>query len=106
MLYKFKSRDSGDVIMMQASAQRVLEAIGKPADPQGIIEPGQLPAAIAALHRAIDEDEAARARAREEAGDDHRKVSGDAISLKTRAWPLIEMMERAAKHEQPVIWGA
>ena len=53
MLYKFKSKASGDLIMLEANGRRVLEIIGKDAGPTGIILPEQMPAAIAALEAAI-----------------------------------------------------
>ena len=53
MLYKFKSKDHGDVIMLEANGRRVLEIIGKHPGPTGIILPEQMPAAIKALEDAI-----------------------------------------------------
>ena len=48
MLYKFKSKVTGDVIMLQPNGQRVLEIIGKhsAAEPstKGILLPEQMPA--------------------------------------------------------------
>ena len=45
MIYKFKSKAAGDVIMLGPTGERVLGLIGKDATPQGIIEPAQMPAA-------------------------------------------------------------
>jgi Domain of unknown function (DUF1840) len=52
MIYKFKSKATGDLIMTQPVAERVLSLIGKPATPQGIIEVDQLQAAMSALEAA------------------------------------------------------
>ena len=49
MLYKFKSREAGNVIMLEANGREILEIIGKHPEPKGIILPEQMPAAIAAL---------------------------------------------------------
>ena len=49
MLYKFKSKNTGDVIMLEPHGRQVLEIIGKEAGPQGIILPEQMPAALLAL---------------------------------------------------------
>ena len=46
MLYKFKSKNTGDVIMLEPHGRQVLEIIGKEAGPQGIILPEQMPAAL------------------------------------------------------------
>lgn len=102
MIYKFKSKAAGDVIMLGPNGDRVLELIGKDRAPQGIIEPQQMPGAIAALLAAVAADDAARA-APADADDAASKPEG--ISLRQRAWPLVEMMKRAQAENEPIIWG-
>ncbi|WP_341907759.1 DUF1840 domain-containing protein [Polaromonas sp. YR568] len=101
MLYKFRSKDTGDVIMLEANGRRVLEIIGKDPGPKGIILPEQMPAAIEALEQAIALEHA-RDKEKGEEGED---VPGDSVSLHQRAMPLIGMLRRchAAGHE--VVWG-
>lgn len=102
MIYKFKSKAAGDVIMMGPTGDKVLGLIGKDATPKGIIEPAQMPAAIQTLADAVAADDAARAAT----GDDEAAAgSRDAISLRQRAWPLVEMMKRALAADEPVTWG-
>ncbi|WP_309683814.1 DUF1840 domain-containing protein [Polaromonas sp.] len=97
MLYKFKSKDAGDVIMLEANGRRVLEIIGKQAGPKGIILPEQMPAAIQALEAAI---------ALEQSGDDTAgAVPGDGLGLHQRALPFIEMLRRNHKSGHEVVWG-
>lgn len=48
MLYKFKSKAAGDLIMLEPNGRRVLEIIGKDAGPKGIILPEEMPGAIGA----------------------------------------------------------
>lgn len=104
MIYKFRSKASGDVIMLGPTGDRVLGLIGKEAAPQGIIEPGAMPAAIIALSAAVEADDAARA---EPGGtEDGSAGKPDAISLRQRAWPLVEMMRRCEAAEAPIVWGA
>ena len=43
MLYKFKSKAAGDLIMLEPNGRRVLEIIGKDAGPKGIILPEEMP---------------------------------------------------------------
>ena len=57
MLYKFKSKAAGDLIMLEPNGRRVLEVIGKDPGPKGIILPEQMPAAVAALEEAIRKEE-------------------------------------------------
>lgn len=97
MLYKFKSKDAGDVIMLEANGRRILEIIGKDAGPKGIILPEQMPAAIAALQAAI---------ALEASGDDEAgAVPGDGLGLHQRALPFIDMLQRNYKSSHEVVWG-
>ena len=63
MLYKFKSKAAGDVIMLQPNGRQILEIIGKSDADQlvkGIILPAEMPAALTALHNAIAADQARR----------------------------------------------
>jgi hypothetical protein len=104
MIYRFKSKADGDLIMMGPAGDAVLRIIGKEPAAQGIVEAGALPAAIAAIEQAVAADEAAR----REAGADARAAgsgSGDKISLRQRAWPLLEMMRRAERERADIVWG-
>jgi len=98
MLYKFKSKAAGDLIMLEANGRRVLEIIGKDAGPKGIILPEQMPAAVAALHTAIAHEEAHD----QEAGT---PVPGEGLGLRQRAAPFIDMLERNHKAGHEVVWG-
>jgi cyclopropane-fatty-acyl-phospholipid synthase len=98
MIYKFKSKATGDLIMTQPVGERVLALIGKPATPQGIIEVDQLAGAMSALEAAVAAENPAAA------GDDTPKA--DRVSLRQRVWPMVEMMKRALAEKQPITWGA
>jgi len=107
MIYKFKSKASGDVIMLGASGDQMLRIIGKDPAVQGIIEVAAMPAAMAALERAVAADEAARAQAAQDAAaaDQRQPASRDGVSLRQRAWPMLEMMKRAHAADQDIVWG-
>lgn len=107
MIYKFKSKAAGDVIMLGPTGDTVLALIGKDVTPRGIIEPAQMAAAIRALADAVAADDAARARAAagEDPDDDAAPTARDKISLHQRAWPLVEMMKRAQAADEPITWG-
>ena len=110
MLYKFKSKTTGDVIMLQPNGRRVLEIIGKDTQPgtgdKGIILPEQMPAAIAALEAAIVQEEADRKAAVAQALVDGEPAPRfEAISLRQRALPFIEMLRRCEKAGHEVVWG-
>jgi hypothetical protein len=106
MIYKFKSKAAGDVIMMGTSGDDVLRTIGKAPSAKGIIEVASMPAAIAAIERAVAADEAARAAAEKEAAAAGQKLGPrDGVSLRQRAWPLVEMMKRSAAEDADIVWG-
>ena len=99
MLYKFKSRNAGDVIMLEPNARRVLEVIGKDAGPTGIILAAQMLAAIQALKEAIALEESH--------GENHEEgvVQGDSPGLRQRAMPFIDMLKRNQQANTDVVWG-
>lgn len=110
MLYKFKSKAAGDLIMLQANGRRVLEIIGKDTSAEsngkGILLPTQMAAAIAALQAAVAREEAEQQAAVAEAlAQGVTPPRFEAIGLRQRAQPFIEMLRRCEKAEQPVVWG-
>ncbi|MFK7966570.1 MAG: DUF1840 domain-containing protein [Burkholderiaceae bacterium] len=102
MIYEFKSRATGSVIMTQDIAEALLAAMGKTPGATGIITVEQLPAAIAALRHDLPADASDEGQESTDDDDDEPKSS---VSLKQRAFPLIEMMETALKAGKDVTWG-
>jgi hypothetical protein len=86
MLYKFKSKAAGDVIMMGPAGDDVLRVIGKPPGAKGIIEVADMPAAIAAIEQAIAADETARAQAEKEAPSWRSATVSRCASARGRWW--------------------
>ena len=106
MIYKFKSKAAGDVIMMGPAFDAVLRVIGKAPAATGIIEVASMPAAIAAHEQAIAADEAARAQAEKDAAAEGTKLAPrDGVTLRQRAWPLVDMMKRSIGEKADVVWG-
>jgi Domain of unknown function (DUF1840) len=106
MIYKFKSKAAGDVIMTSPAGDDVLRLIGKSPAAQGIIESAAMASAIAAIEQAVAADEAARAQAEKEAAADGKKLAPrDGVSLKQRGWPLVEMMKRSMAEGADIVWG-
>jgi hypothetical protein len=102
MLYKFKSKAAGDVIMLGPNGDQVLRIVGREPAAQGIFEVADMPALIAALRAAVAADEAAR---RDESRDEASKGKGDGVTLRQRVWPLLEMIERSSAAREPITWG-
>lgn len=106
MIYKFKSAESGDVIMLGPHGDAMLRLLGREPAPKGIVEPRDMPAAIAALRSAIDEAERRAAGNAPAASASSESEAEPPVSLRRRLWPMIDMLERAARAEVPVVWGA
>jgi len=110
MLYKFKSKVTGDVIMLQPNGERLLEIIGKrnanePAV-KGILLPEHMPRALAAIDAAIAQEEQTRREAIEQARQEHAASPRfEAISLRQRALPLMEMIRQCLRADQAITWG-
>ncbi|MFT3719022.1 DUF1840 domain-containing protein [Pseudorhodoferax sp.] len=107
MLFKFKSKATGDLIMLEPNGRRVLQLIGKEPGASGIILPEQMPAAITALEAAIAAEEAAQKAAEDEARahGEHPDPKPEIVSLRQRAVPFIEMLRRAHAAGREVVWG-
>lgn len=114
MIYKFKSKATGDLVMLGPQGDVMLRLIGREPAERGIIEPAAMPAAIAALEAAItaaergddpalapvEGDDPAEGRRHDAEDDPARRVG-----LRQRAWPLIEMMRRAQAEDAAITWG-
>jgi hypothetical protein len=104
MLYEFKSKAAGTVVMTAPVAERLLEIVGKSAGPQGIFTVEQLGPAIAALQAAV-ERERAEAPPPADDDDDRPRDPARAVTLAQRAWPLVDLLRAAQRAEQVVTWG-
>jgi hypothetical protein len=99
MIYKFKSKATGDLLMLGPNGDQLLRVVGREPAPRGIFEVADMPALIGALQAAVAADEAARSEAD---GDPERP---GAVSLRQRVWPMVEMLRRAHAAAEPVVWG-
>ncbi|MDR2298183.1 MAG: DUF1840 domain-containing protein [Comamonas sp.] len=108
MPYKFKSRATADLIMLEANGRQVLEIIGKsPDDEHGIITAEQIPAAIAALEAAAAEDAARRSAKPEDEEppqDEGSSANKDNVGLSRRIAPFVEMLRRSVAEGKEVVW--
>jgi len=106
MLYKFKSKAAGNLILLEPQGVQFLTLIGKTPTPSGIIEPDQMPKAIADLQEAVRRVEAEQAQAVTEANAQGQATPRfESISLRQRAKPIIDMLQRCHQAGQPIVWG-
>jgi hypothetical protein len=103
MLYKFKSKAAGDVIMLGPNGDQVMRIIGREPAAKGIFEVEHMPALAALLERAVAAEESARHEAAND--DDEPKGKGDGVTLRQRVWPLIDMLRRCHGAGEVIVWG-
>ena len=104
MLYKFKSRATADVIMLEPNGRQLVQIMGKEPGVGGIVTVPQIPAAIAAIEAAIAAEDQARAQAAQEHEGDGTEERPDVVHLRQRAAPLLDMLRRSAAAEREVTW--
>ena len=98
MLIAFKSKAGADVLMLWSHAEPVLRALGRDPALQGVFRGAQLNDALTAwqthagaAHGPTDADEAS---------DDEPQSTG----LRQRAWPVLDLLEKAARLGHDVTW--
>jgi hypothetical protein len=97
MLYKFKSKAAGDVIMLQPNGDEMLKILGREPAAQGILEVAHMADALKLLEAAVKRAEAPDADADD---DGVRKVG-----LRQRIWPMVEMIRRSQDAHVAIVWG-
>ncbi len=98
MLYKFKSKAAGDVIMLQPGGDELLRILGREPAPQGILE-------VVAMEAAMGSIQAAIAAAEQPGDDDRDEPKPKQVSLRQRLWPMLEMIKRSHAAGEPILWG-
>jgi Domain of unknown function (DUF1840) len=108
MIYEFKCRATGSIIMTQTVAERLLEIIDVQAGAKGIITVSKMPVSIEALERAIalekEQTKAQGALVQTDTTEGHHD-SSQTVSLAQRAFPMIEMMRAAFAAQKDITWG-
>jgi Domain of unknown function (DUF1840) len=117
MIYKFKSKATGDLIMLGPNGDQLLRLLGREPSAKGIFEAADMPKLMATLQAAVAADEVARAERRRKPaaaaaaaeaaeGSSADEPAGQAkVTLRQRVWPMVEMLTRAHAAGQPVVWG-
>ncbi|MEK7345700.1 MAG: DUF1840 domain-containing protein [Pseudomonadota bacterium] len=110
MLFKFKSKATSDLIMLEADARRLLQIMLGDDAAKGIVQFNDLPRAIAAMELAVAQDEADRKQRAEQVaplvtGEDGKPVVLNGVRLSQRAAPMLKMLKRSLAEEADVVWG-
>lgn len=101
MLYKFKAKNAGDVIMLDVTGRKMLEIIGKDTGRTGIILTDQMPAAITAIEAAVASEE----KRVKEAAEQGLTPNSDEPALRQRAVPFIDLLRRCHQDGHDITWG-
>ncbi|MFN5178876.1 DUF1840 domain-containing protein [Limnohabitans sp.] len=113
MLYKFKSRATPDLIMLEPDGRRLLQIITGSAQKKGILMWPQMDLALQRLEAAIEADELARRAALDARGNREAAHDGGApsdkddqpIRLAQRAQPMMQVLRRCLQEEADLVWG-
>ena len=96
MLVRFDSK-AGTLTTFGDVAVRLLRMMGQSGDIPGALLARDIPAAAQRLRDALGRQGEEEAQVRDAEGEDR-------VSLRNRAFPLIELLERAARTDADVIW--
>lgn len=90
MMYTFKCKAAGDVILAQADGDQLLQIIGKTPAVEGIVEVAAMNAAIRALESAVAQERTAHHQAEKQAPTAPRDTPAEdeVVELHQRIWPL------------------
>lgn len=109
MLYKFKSKVTSDVIMLEPNGQEILQIIGKfsaETPHKGIIQPEDMPLAIQKLEEAIAKaDSHNQENQSHDMQEDSRSNAPQSVQLHQRAAPFLELLKRCRAQQHPIVWG-
>ena len=114
MLFKFKSKATSDLIMLEADARRLLRIMLGHDPDKGIILVADLPAAIAKLELAVAQDEAARLQRSQEVRKavtvEDRPLADkgevlEPVRLAQRASPMLKVLKQCVADPSDLVWG-
>ncbi len=101
MLVTFRTDAYSDITMFGDVAEQLLRMMGHSGTVPSAINPEDIPAALARLEAALAAHESA---AETGAQNDEDEDGQPRVSLRNRAFPLIELLEAAHREQTPVIW--
>jgi hypothetical protein len=100
MLIKFDS-EVGSFTMAGDIAVQLLKAMGHSGTVPSAILPGDIPGALARLKAAVDASPRTATESSSSEDKDRKEVK---VSLRQRAFPLIDLLTRAAEKGAEVMW--
>jgi DNA-binding response OmpR family regulator len=106
-IVKFRSKASAEIVMLKPHAQALFKTMGLEFEERGVITPDQLSEVIARITAAMLQEKMAQEANPLSEDEEAAQPKGMAapVSLQQRAYPLLKMLQEAAKIEVDVHWG-
>ncbi len=102
MLVTFKTDSYSDITMFGDVATALLEMMGQSGNVPGAIMAEDVPKALSVLNAALENEADPQQDAKFDEDDD----TTNRVALKTRAMPLIELLEAAIAANDNVLWAS
>ena len=111
MLVRFLSSETGELLMFAETAGQLLRLLGKETLARGSFLQDEMLTAAAALHAAVERGEQQSGEAAaddEDEAEDGKGRREEVVTLRQRAWPLIDMLERTSRGgpKANIVWEA
>lgn len=107
MLITFHTPAAGDVVMFEDTAVQLIRLMGHGDKMPGVLQPENLPEAIRLLKTGLEDGSSSGTdigSISESDNNDDTEDDEPKISLRTRAFPLIQLLEAAKSEEKQVVW--
>lgn len=106
-IVKFRSKASAEIVMLKGHAEKLFSVMGLALESRGVVTAEQLPACIARLTAAMVEEKMAQEANPMSEDEEAALPKGMAapVSLQQRGYPLLKMMQDAARLQVDVHWG-
>lgn len=104
-MIRFTSPAAGSFSMMDADARRMIELMGHSPGTLGALAADEVAVALHRLRSATEVDRQQLRSATPAPGHRIEDEMEAPVSLSHRAFPLIDMLEKAQDQQKPVLWG-
>ncbi|MCE2782254.1 DUF1840 domain-containing protein [Limnohabitans sp.] len=114
MLFKFKSKVTSDLIMLEPDGRRLLKIMLGDDPIKGIVLSHDMPQVLAKLESAVAQDEALWAQRSQNSkngknegvlDDTPSELGLDAVRLAQRASPMIKLLKQCVATPADLVWG-
>jgi hypothetical protein len=114
VLFKFKSKITSDLIMLEADGRRLLKIMLGDDPIKGIVLSQDMPMVLAKLESAVAQDEALRAQRSQDAQNGKKEgvldglqsgSESEAVRLAQRASPMIKLLKQCVANPTDLVLG-